>query len=289
MIKKIPVLLAFLVLVIFPVFSQELSNHYFDSFTYYNTALQKEEHEYLSSPQNLKDKLNLVQKAYEILLDFLYTAEDKDFYHQLRLSKSYIEYMTKIDESIFSEIHPDRYCDRRPYNFNGISTYIYYNTFSRHSPLSDEERTLLYNEELNRHKHIQLLPIQPLNKNALKKLSSSQTYNFVLTLQNKSYISYDQSYRLRSVDSKSLLISPNHTMLAGHVPLLSVGVFKYYKVGKKELFIISCSSGHFHPMPDCLVHMKNYLMSLGVPEEAIISLPVSMDKIHSQIAKQPLL
>lgn len=285
MLKKISFSLAIFLVATYSLFSNEFSHDYFDGFTYYYNCLQTEENNFLSSEQNLNEKLTLVQKMHDIVLDFLNTADDEKFYEQLKLSKPFIDMMTKINDSIFFQIYQDRFCDRRPFEFNGIASNIYYNAFSKRTVLTEEERTSLYEEEITRHKNVKLLPRQFLNKESLKTLVSGQTYNFVLTLHNEAYISYNQCYRLKNNDAKSILNSPNHTILAGNAPVFSAGVINYYKVGQKQLYIISCSSGHFHPMPDSLVHIKNYLISLGIPEEAIISFSVAYEKIDTQINK----
>lgn len=265
------------------LFSEEFEIDYLDSFTYYFTALQKEEENFLSGSQNLLERLMFVQKIHDIILDFLNTADEKTFYKHLKLSKPYIDLLREIDDAIFFQIYKERFCDRRFIELNGLTTYIYYNIFSQRTILTDEERAHLYEEELSRHKNVKLLPKQSLNKSTLKDLLSGQTYNFVLTLKNEAFISYNQRYRLKNNSEKKIVNSPNHTLLAGNAPVLSAGVLNFYKIGKKKLYIISCSSGHFHPLPDSLVHMKNYLMNHGVPEEAIICLSLSYEKIDTQI------
>lgn len=284
-IKRITFFCAIFLVANCSLFSEQYANVHLDSFAYYYNSLQNEDSHFLSSEKSLYEKLLFVHEMHDILLDFLNTADDKNFYDQLKLSQLFIDRMTEVNNQIFSEIYQDRFCDRRPAIFNGMETYVYYNTFSKRRVLTDEERTALYNEEINRHKNVELLPKQFLHKEALKKLVSGQSYNFVITLDNKAYISYNQCYRLKNQAGKSLLNSPNHTMLAGNAPVLSAGVINYYRVGKKKLYVISSSSGHFHPMPDCLAHMKNYLMALGVPEEAIITYPVAYEKIDVQISK----
>lgn len=267
----------------FSLFSEEFSDDYFDSFTYFYTALQKEEENYLSSRQEFVDKLSFVQKIHDIVLDFLHTADEKTFNKQLKLAQSFINLMSETNEAVFFQVYKDRFTDRRSIELNGGFTYIYYNIFSQKRSLSDEERTNLYEDELIRHKNVKLLPKEQLNKNALSNLLSGETYNFVITLKNEAFISYNQRYRLKNNSEKKIVNSPNHTLLAGNAPVLCAGVLNYYKIGKKKLYIISCSSGHFHPLPDSLIHMKNYLIKQGVAEEAIICLGLSYEKIEAQI------
>lgn len=261
------------------------SNECLDSFAYYFKSLQKEESQLFAGEQSLYQKLLFVQKTHDILLDFLMTADEEDFYDFLKLSKPYIDAMSRMNDEIFFQIYQDRFCDRRLASLNGIPVFIYYNAFSRKMPLSDEERTFLYEEEVQRHQNVALQPKQKLTKSTLKKLISGQTYNFVLNLENKAYISYNQRYKLKNEASKTILNSPNHTILAGNAPILSAGVINYYQVGKKKLYILSCSSGHFHPLPDSLIHIKNYLMALGIPEEAIICLSLSYEKMEAYVQK----
>lgn len=255
---------------------------YLANFDYYTSSLQKEEDQFLIGPQSLFDKLILVRSMHDIILDFLNTADEGKFYEQLRNSRPFIDFLTKTNNSIFYEIYPDRYCDRRLFAFNGSITYIYYNIFHKRN-LTEEQRTQFYEEEINRHKNVQLLPKHFLDKKALKMLIPGQSYNFVLNVQNKAYVSYNQRYRLKDNSEKTILNSPNHTILAGNGPVLSAGVIYFYNVGKKRLFILSCSSGHFHTMPDSLNHMKSYLINLGIPEEAIICLGIAYEKIDLQI------
>jgi hypothetical protein len=278
--------IGFTLTVLFASFNLLISDvilpEYLDSFDYFTSSLQKEEDRFLNGPQSLFDKLIVVRSMHDIILDFLNTADDDKFYEQLRNSKPFIDLLTKTNDSIFTEIYPDRYYDRKLFAFNGSITYIYYNIFHRRN-LTEEQRTHFFEEEVNRHKNVQLLPKQFLNKKALKMLVPGQSYNFVLNVQNKAYVSYNQLYRLKDGSGKTILNSPNHTILAGNAPVLSAGVVYFYNVGKKKLFILSCSSGHFHTMPDSLNHMKSYLINLGIPEEAIICLGISYEKIDLQI------
>ena len=270
------------------LFSEEFSKEYFDSFSYYFKCLQKEESNFSVSEQTLYEKLIFLQNMHNIVLDFLNTADDENFYDQLRQSKYFTRKLSEINNQIFSEIHQDRYCDRRIITLNGVPTPVYYAFYKRtsdHAPLSltDDERKKLYEDDLIRHKNVKFLPKQILNKKTLKTLVSGQTYNFIITLENKAYISYDQRYKLKDDASQTILSSPNHTLLAGNEPVLSVGVINYYKVSNKELFVISCSSGHFHPQPDSLIYIKNYLMTLGIPEEAIINFAIAYEKIDAHL------
>lgn len=273
----------------FSIFSEEIIREEFDTLTYYYTSLEKERILLDESDQSLYSKLIFVQNMHKILLDFLYTADDEGFHSQLKLTKPFYEFMSNINDQLFDQIYSEKKCDRRPVEFNGMATYMYYNTFLKFKKanLTDEERTALYEEEVKRHRNI-LLPKQFLNRDSLVSLIPGQTYNFVLTLANEAYIGYDQRYKIKNynkVVSKSILYTPNHTILAGDAPVLSAGVIDYYKVGRKELYILACHSGHFQPQPDCLDHMKNYLISLGVPEESIIKFSLGYQEVIEEMKK----
>lgn len=282
MIRRTFFLFAFLC---FTNFSICYGEPYYNSFTYYQDSIEAEENKFLAGEQNFFEQLTLVRKMHDIVLDFLNTAKEENFYEQMKLSKSYLDLMERINTQLFSQVYPIRYCDRRSIELDGKPTEIYYNTYLKKMVLTDEQRTTLYEEELERHKNAELLPKQLLDKETIKNLFAGQTYNFVLTLNKEVFFSYDQHYRFRPKSSKSFRLSPNHTLLAGNAPVITAGAINFYKVGQKELFVISCSSGHFQPMPESLTHMKNYLMALGIPEEAIISFALSNKRIDKQLAK----
>lgn len=259
-------------------------NEKFDSFDYYISALENEQ-KILESQGSFLSEFIYVQKAHSILLDFLYTAEEENFYKQLRALRPFLEILSNLNDQFFDRVYPDRMCQRIPIEWNGLTTYVYYNTFNKKRPLTEEERTIFYEEELIRHKSVNLQKIL-LNREALNTLIPGQTYNFILNLQNVAYIAYEQRYKLRNdPSSKPILNSANHTLLAGNSPVIAAGSIDFYKIGKKELYFLTCTSGHFKPKPDCLDHMKNYLVSLGVPEEAIIKLSVGTKKIDERVNK----
>lgn len=285
MLNKINIFFLIFFIFNFSLFSEELLNDYYDTTTFFSAALQKEENRFLSSAGNLYEKLTFVRKMHDILLDFLYLADDDSYYDQLKFSKPFIDRMKEVTDDIFDQIYQDRICDRRSMELNGVMVYVYYNLFSQSKLLTDKERTEFYEEEIRLHQNVKMLPKRFLNKEALKTLLSGQTYNYVVNLQNEVYISYDQRYRLKNDEKKYILNSPNHTMLAGDAPILSAGVIKFYKVGRKELYFISCSSGHFHPSADSAIHIRNYLIELGIPEEAIITLSATYETIVSETHK----
>lgn len=253
--------------------------------TYFSNSLQIEGNQFSESQKNTFDQLNFVRKSYDILVDFINTADEDEFYEQLRLLKPSIEMMSEVSNTVFFQIHPKRQYERRPFKLDGSDTYLYHNIFSQKHSLTDEERTAFYEEEMERHQGVKLQPKQQLTKDVIKTLAPGQPYNFIINSQKEAYISYEQGYRLKAENGKPLLNTQGHTFLAGNNPVLTAGVFNYHKVGNKELYFVACASGHFHPTPDSLVHMKNYLVKLGVPEEAIVVLSMTYDQIVSQCHK----
>lgn len=254
-------------------------------FSYCSNSLQQVESHYLHSQKNTNDQLYFVRNVHNILLDFLHTADEEEFYAHLQLLKPSIDMLEEVSNNLFFQIYPNRHYDRKPFTLDGSASYLYYNIFSQKHALTDEERTTAYEEEEDRHKGIRLLPKQLLTQESRRTLISGQPYNFILNKDNEAYVSYEQRYRLKEANGKTVLNSPNHTLLAGNNPVLSAGVLRSYKIGRKELYVISCSSGHFHPTPDSLFHMKKYLARLGVPEEAIIVLNLTYDQIVSEMHK----
>lgn len=267
-----------------PVFSAEFSNDKGSPFNYCYHCLQKEEKRFVSGRKKFYDQLRLVRNFHNILLDFLNTAEETEFYDMLRKLKPSIELLANTSQDLFFQIFPDKFSDRRPVEVDGSIIHAYYNIFSQPRRRSDRERKAGYAQEVDRHKGIKLLPKRLLTNKVKQSLIPAQSYNFIVNLGNEAYISYEQRYRFKE-EREKILISPNHTLLAGNNPVLAAGVFSYYRVDKKELFFITSSSGHFHPKPDSLMHMKNYLIKLGVPEEAIILFSLKYGQIVEELSK----
>lgn len=267
-----------------PVFSAEILNNKGSPFNYCYHCLQKEEKRFVSGRKSFYDQLKLVRNIHHILLDFLNTAEDAEFYEQLRKLKPSIELLSNTSQDLFFQIFPDKFCDRRPVKVDGSIIHAYYNIFSQTRRRSDSERKAGYAEEVARHKGIKLLPKRLLTNKVKQTLIPAQSYNFIVNLGNEAYISYEQRYRLKE-EREKILISPNHTLLAGNNPVLAAGVFTYYRVDQKELYFITSSSGHFHPKPDSLKYMKNYLIKLGIPEEAIILFSLKYNQIVEELSK----
>lgn len=232
-----------------------------------------------------KTDIVLIMFAIDLwLLDFLNTADEGEFHDQLRQLKPSIEWLTNISHDLFFQIYPNKYCDRRAYKIDGSTTHAYYNIFHHSRAQSDSERKAAYEGEVDRHKGIKLMPKRLLTNKLKQTLISGQSYNFIVNLDNQAYIAYEQRYRLEKSKEK-ILNNPNHTLLAGNNPVLAAGILSYYKVDRKELYFITCSSGHFHPKPDSLMHMKKYLMTLGVPEEAIIVFSLKYSQIAARLSK----
>ncbi|QLH35444.1 MAG: hypothetical protein HWD61_04210 [Parachlamydiaceae bacterium] len=81
-----------------PLFSHE---EILDSLAYCYTSLQKEEDQFLSGEQGLYEKLLFVQSTHDVLLDFLNTASEETFYHEMQICKPFIEKMTEVNNQIF--------------------------------------------------------------------------------------------------------------------------------------------------------------------------------------------
>lgn len=251
-------------------------------FTYCYNSFKQEEKKYLTSKKSFYDQLVYVKTGHDILLDFLYLADEEKFLEQLRSLRSFIAEIETMSNSLYFETHPNRSFVREPFSLEDFTTYAYHNV---KAPLTDEERTAAYEAELSRHQKYGLRPKLLLTQESIQTLVSGQPYNFILNTENEAYISYEQRHRLKTPHDGTVLNSPGHTLLAGAHPVLSAGTFIYYKAGQKELYIIFCSSGHFHPQPSCLLHFKNYLIAQNIPEEAIFVLGTSYDTIISYLYK----
>lgn len=246
--------------------------------------IQMEEAFFLSSEQGMYEQLTFIRNTIDILLDYINISDDTLFNHLISNSKQTINTIQKISEDSYNKIFHVKYSDERPFKINGIDTYIYYNNFFKSQKLSEDERTKLYEKEVNQQKDFKVLSKLLLNKGSLKSLIPGQSYNFIINTENECFISYKQRYKLAK-DKGKVIYCPNHTILAGNNPVLAAGEIDYYRVNNRELFIISCTSGHFHPRPSSLIHMKNYLINMGIPEESIVLLALSYKKINSEIIK----
>jgi|GEM_PF-6834634 len=251
-------------------------------FYYCYKSLEQAYEKFSQSKNNFKTQLSFVCAGYNILVDFLNTANEDKFYEQLRALKPYITEIEEASNELFSTIYRDRDYVRDPFTIGGSQTYVYHNI---KAPLKKEECISAYNKDLNRHNKFNLTPKHSLNIDTMQTLISGQSYNYIVNSQNEVFFSYAQRHRLKVSHEGKILISPGHSILAGCDPVLSAGLLTYYKVGRKKLYIISCSSGHFHPLPSCLIHLKNYLLTQNVPEESIILLSVPYEKILYQLHK----
>lgn len=268
----------------FPLFSSEFLNDK-DAFSYCSECLHQEEKRFAASRKYFYDQLKFVGNVHDILLDFLNSANEEEFYDQMRQFKPYIETLSKTSRDLFFQVYPDKFCDRRAFKVEDSINYAYYNIFHHSRAQSDQERKAAYENELKRHRGIKLLPGKQLTAKSIETLTPGQSYNFIVNLRNEAYISYEQRYRLRKAHGK-ILNNPDHTLLAGNNPVLSAGVLDVHKVGRKELYFLICSSGHFHPRPDSMAHMKKHLMGLGIPEEAIIVFNLKHSQVIHLMAKK---
>ena len=273
-------LIAILAFYVSFLFSDEALEHKGNAYSYCLRCLNKEEKRLGQDKNSFYDQLKYARKVYNVLLDFLNTADEKKFATQMRKLKPYIKKLEDTSNRLFFKVYPDKFCDRHRVNHEGKDTYLYLNIFHRFNyHLTEKERNEAFKEEVEHLKGIQLLPKERLTKNLSQKLVSGQSYCFIVNLMNEAYLSYEQLYRLVEGKGKKILIGPNHTLLAGNNPVLAAGVLSYYKVHGKELYFLSCSSGHFHPKPDSLIHMKNCMIKQGIPEEAIILYSLKYDTI----------
>lgn len=252
-------------------------------FKYCYKSLKHVQYTFLESKKNFRAKLSFVCASYHILLDFLNTADEDNFYEQLRSLKSIITLIEETSEELFYTIYSDRDYVREPYTVGDSETYAYYNI---KVPLKKVKCDNAYEKDISRHKKYGLMPKSPLKIETIQMLIPGQTYNYIVNLQNEVFFSYAQRHRLKVRQDGKILISPGHSLLAGCDPVLSAGVLTYYKVGRKELYVISCSSGHFHPLPSCLIHLKNYLLAQNIPEESILLLGTSYEKILYHLHKR---
>lgn len=273
------------ILVLFCIFSIGLFSEEtgLNSYTYCTKCFEKEINQFAALEPNFQDKLVFVRNMHDILIDFVYTADESTFYQQMQLIQPFIEVMLRVNDTIFFDFFQGKYSDRRPVDLKGGKTYIYYNTYAQNRELTEQERKQFYEKDISSHKTVQQERRKQLDKHCLRDLEPGQTYNFIITPQNITYISYDQRYKLRDLEQKKALMCPDHTILAGNHPVLCAGVINMYEIGSKKLFVISSSSGHFRPFPDSLIHLKNCLIKLGVPEESIICFSVPYEKINRHI------
>ena len=265
------------------LFSEEGIEQNTTAYSYCVRCLNREEKRLQSD--SFYNRLKYARKVHNIFLDFLNTADETNFSTEMRKLKPHIKKLEAISERLFFDVYPDKFSERHAVNHEGKETFMYLNIFSRMNyHLTEKERAHAYEEEVDRLKGIQLLPKEKFTKELPQRLVSGQSYNFIVNLMNEAYLSYEQLYRL--IDRKGKrLIGPNHTLLAGNNPVLSAGVLSYYRVNGKTLYFLSCSSGHFHPKPDSLIHMKNCMIKLGIPEDSIILYSLKHDNVISYLYK----
>lgn len=232
------------------------------------------------TPLDILPKEETFKDLKDAILTFMCTdIPAADFYGELRAHKTLIESIAKQSLKVRPE---SKYNDQRPFELFGEKTVMFRNTFSHKKIPSAADYAKENQQEWSNYNKYKLCEATELTDSTLALMQPGIDYNYVLNIHYKSFFSPEQQLARVNIDPKygsKPLLTPNHTILSNNYPLLTAGNLQLYRYGDKQVVFITNSSGHFKPTYKSLKHMKNYLVSIGVPEESIICLTVTVDKM----------
>lgn len=161
---------------------------------------------------------------------------------------------------------------------NGRKAIAYLNAYSFRSqaPFSEETIQQFLAREKENYEKYKIYEGFPLS--SLESLPSGN-YNFVVSLEEVAHISIHQEYDSMLENGFKILISPNHAVLSGGLPVLTAGEMRVIGKGAGRIYIISHSSGHYQPDFSSLVEMEMRLIALGVPKACIIKAAIPLEKL----------
>lgn len=255
---------------------------------------QKLNHEIRHYGTLLSEKLLTCSYFQDTWLGFLHEAENVEDYHRgMQLFENHTNSFhntCRYITTIFNFYTGD-YQTPTPQlvevNFEGENVVGFLNTFKMGRDLSFEEREDYFFQEKACYLRDALVVPFILDASTLKTLQEETIYNFVLLPNGAIHVALEEPGNKEYHVHNQVLIPeafhyPNHTILAGspHQAVISAGSFILYRVGEKQLFFISCKSGHFQPNYDSLIHLRTQLAKLGIHPATLISVPnVDMSQV----------
>lgn len=240
---------------------------------------------------------NLLNCSYvqDAWLKFLHDAETReDFQLGMNLFK---EYTTSFDSicryaTTVINFYTGDYTPPSPQNewidFHGTRINGFLNTFKCGRHLSKNERDLFFEQESSKYHSECIVKPFILDSATLRELQAETVYNYVLLPDGTIVASLEKPgvKEYHVCEDRTVVETfqyPNHTILSGNPQqiVVTAGSFIFYQADQKQLFFITCKSGHFQPTYDSLTHMKRQLEGLGIPSSTIIKVP---DVDISQVA-----
>ncbi|PJD95291.1 MAG: hypothetical protein CK425_09260 [Parachlamydia sp.] len=255
---------------------------------------QKLNHEIRHYGTLLSEKLLTCSYFQDTWLGFLHEAENVEDYHRgMQLFENHTNSFHNICRYITTifNFYTGDYQTPTPQlvevNFEGENVVGFLNTFKMGRDLSAEEREDYFFQEKACYLRDALVAPFILDATTLKTLQEETIYNFVLLPDGTVHVALEEPGNKAYHVHNQVLIPeafhyPNHTILAGspHQAVISAGSFILYRVEEKQLFFISCKSGHFQPNYDSLIHLRTQLAKLGIHPATLISVPnVDMSQV----------
>lgn len=140
-------------------------------------------------------------------------------------------------------------------------------------------RANLYQEEVKSYAKYRQFDRFELTNYNLANLDKNHLYNFVVTQEEKLYLSSAQDFDLVNEGKVKAIITPNHPLLADGQPILTAGELIVLGNDRVKIYLVGITSGHYRPNYATREHMIKSLLALGVAREQIITTVFSIHNI----------
>lgn len=223
----------------------------------------------LQVAETMEERALALLQLQKVLLSFLkIPMGNEEFYTILRKSRPTIDRIMPAAHTLYAYLYDEELTRRITVTLNGKSYTAFQNL---HDDRYEEE---LVNWQSN---NLYALP-QKLSSSTIQDLEPGLSYNFIVTLEGRVIIS-DEQLTSKAMNGQKAILGPNHGILAGGKPVLSAGEFILFQKGDRKILFASSSSGHYRPDFSSLELLREALMDLGFPAEAIVLAPVRLSDI----------
>lgn len=205
------------------------------------------------------------------LLEKLYNdnISDKEF-------ETYLISYSKIFKNEFVQVIEN--LDSNEIRKSFVENGLFINNYKNEILLSDQERDIEYNGELNNYIENNKVqrPIINIGESTIQvfqDIVSGETYNFVM-LENSNIVLSESNPMSMSITKHGKISFANHTIIARGKPVMSAGEIKFFKNNNRIIIFLSNKSGHYSTSYHSLKRVKTELQNaLGIEEYSIYLLP----------------
>ncbi len=254
-----------------------------ENYSYFPKALEVIEEDVKQATTPIDRALSLIDLQ-SLLLTLLKSDMDSSSYYSLLKTAEWRIKAILAQSKELPEYNKKRHkCIKIPFTVAGSPTWLYENRhgYSQDRALTDQEKEAFFQIEFEAYQKSALnQPAVGLNSESIEQLIIGVPYNFVVKPNLEVCFGPNQEYNLHDPETNAkTLISPGHGILSKNEPVLAAGEFVFYRNNDKVLFLLSSASGHFRPDVECLVHLEDQLVQMGVPREAIFSSAVPLSNL----------